>query len=200
MNRFLLLFLLSILALPALAASGRYVTEADISKQRLPGFVMGLGAGVAVPVGKASVGTTGIGNVGGGEDNLITYSLPANSFRGAGKGVRITAWGTTANNSNPKTVNLYFGSQVILTTALTVSQVGTWRAQAVVFATGIDTQDWSSSLLQGGTATIIDVEGGTATQDDGAAVTIKATGTVTDGGGGINNNDIVQEGLLVEFL
>lgn len=149
--------------------------------------------------GIPAVTTTAVGNVGAGEDNLQSLSLPASTLRAAGSGVRITAWGTTANNSNPKTVKLYFGS-AILTTALTVSQAGKWHIEALVFSTGTDTQDYVSKLNEYGTATQTDMENGALTEDDGAAVVIKCTGTVTDGGGGINNNDIVQEGLLVEAL
>lgn len=143
--------------------------------------------------------TTGVGNVGGGEDTLITYSLPADVLTVNTRGVQIMAWGTTANNTNPKTVKLYFGS-VIITTALTVSQVGTWRIVAEVFRTGTDAQDYVAQLNQGGTATIVDVEQGSLTEDDGATITIKCTGTVTDGGGGINNNDIVQQGMYVKVI
>lgn len=54
-------------------------------------------------------------------------------------------------------------------------------------------------LVQSGTAVIDAVDMGTATQTDTSAITIKCTGTVTDGGGGINNNDIVQEYMRVTY-
>jgi hypothetical protein len=71
-----------------------------------------------------------------------------------------------------------------------------WRVTANVFSTGTDTQDWSSQLVTTGAAGVAlnDVENGTATQDDGAAITIKCTGEAT------SNNDIVQEGQLVEYF
>jgi hypothetical protein len=125
---------------------------------------------------------------------LISISLPADTLTYATKGIRITAWGTTANNVNAKTVVLNFGSQAVLTFALTVSQVNTWRIVGEVFSTGTDAQDYVAQLVQGGTVTALDVESGTATQDDGAAITIKCTGAATA------DNDIVQEGLLVEVL
>lgn len=147
-----------------------------------------------------SVTTTAVGNVGSGTDNLMTYSLPAATLSAAGKGVRITAWGTTANNANPKTVTLAFGATTLITTALTVSQAGVWRIVSEVFSTGTDAQQYVAQLNQGGATTLVDVEQGTAAIDDGAAITIKCTGTVTDGGGGINNDDIVQEGMIVEHI
>ena len=148
----------------------------------------------ATMVGVANVNTTAVGNVGVGEDDLITYSLPANALSANGKGIRIRAWGTAANNANAKTVKLYFGTQVILTTALTVSQTDTWKIDATVWRTGASTQDWESSLIEAGTVSLTDIENGTATQTDTAAITIKCTGTAT------SDNDIVNEGLTVEFL
>lgn len=148
-----------------------------------------------VPV-VANVNNTAVGNVGGGTDDLITYSLPATSMNSNGRGVRITAWGTTANNVNAKTLILNFGSAAILTNSLTTSVAGIWRIEAEVFRTGSNIQDYSSQLVTTGTAAVAinDIEGGTASQTDSSAITIKCTGA------GTSNNDIVQEGLLVEML
>lgn len=150
--------------------------------------------------GALEINVTAVGNVGAGTDILMTYDLPANTLNVNARAIRITAWGTAANNSNPKTIALLWGSQTIMTQALTVSQAGTWRIVAYVVRTGTDTQDIFAELLQLLT-TVIDTHTITAgTQDDGAAITIKCTGTVTDGGGGINNDDLVQEGLIVEMI
>ena len=146
-------------------------------------------------VGVANVNTTAVGNVGTGEDDLISYSLPANALSANGKGVHITAWGTTANNANGKTLKLYFGSAAILTYALVASVAGTWRIEANVFRTGVDAQDYVSEMVSIGVAgaAVTDVEVGSTTQDDGAAVVIKVTGEAT------SNSDIVCEGLATSF-
>lgn len=144
--------------------------------------------------GVATINTTAVGNVGAGTDDLMTYSLPANALSANGKGIRITAWGTTANNANAKTVTLEWGdAATVLTTALTASIVGQWRITATVIRTGASTQDVSAMLVQGATV-IVDQEQTAATQTDTAAIQIAVTGTATA------NNDIVQEGLLVEFF
>lgn len=157
-------------------------------------FQMGFGTGRAPNIGTANVNTTAVGNVGGGEDVLMTYDLPLNSFIATTKRVHITAWGTTANNVNAKTLKLYFGS-VILTNALTASIAGIWRVEADVISTGTDAQDYISQLVTTGTAGVAlnDIENGSLVEDDGAAITIKCTGTAT------TDNDIVQEGMIVEF-
>jgi parallel beta-helix repeat protein len=141
-----------------------------------------------------SVNTSAVGNVGTGEDDLMTFSLPAGTLAAAAQGVRITAWGSAANSANAKTLKLYFGSAAVLTTSLTTNQAGVWRAVAEVFSTGTDAQQYVSQLVQGGTTTLVDAEQGTTTQDDGAAITIKCTGEAT------SDNEVVQEGLLVEVL
>ena len=156
---------------------------------------MGTGTGRAKILGTANTNTTAVGNVGAGEDDLITYAMPTDSFKNAGKRVHIKAWGTTANTANAKTLKVYFGSQVVLTNALTINLAGIWRVEADVISTGTDAQDYIAQLVTTGAAGVAlnDVETGTATQDDGAAITIKCTGEAT------SNNDIVQEGMIVEF-
>lgn len=185
-----------------LTTAGGVVTAVEDHRAGLYGVhgaaasvLMGGSTTAAPAVTTANVNTTAVGNAGVGEDNLISYALPASSLSAAGKGVHIVAWGITANNGDAKTVKLYFGSVAILTNALTVSVAGKWRIEADVFSTGTDAQDYCAQLVTTGAADVAlnDVEIGTATQDDGAAITIKCTGE------GTSNNDIVQEGMVITF-
>jgi hypothetical protein len=137
--------------------------------------------------------TTAVGNVGTGEDNLMIYTLPATSLF-AGKGMRAVAWGTGANNANGKTLKFYFGTLALATVTLTVSQGDRWYIEAMIFATATDAQDYIIRWAQEGTTKQSEVAMGTATQDDGAAIVIKCTGQASA------DNDIVQEGMIVEFL
>lgn len=143
---------------------------------------------------KLTVDNTAVGNVGTGEDTLISYSLPASTLFQNGAGVRITAWGTAANVAGTKTLKTYFGTQVIATDSLTASQVDNWKVVATVWRTGLSAQEYESEFLQSGTITQTILERGTSTQDQSTALTIKCTGEAT------NDDDIVQNGLLVEFL
>ena len=147
----------------------------------------------------ASVISTAVGNVGAsGPDTLITYSLPANALTTTNRAVRITAWGTCANTANAKTFTLNFGSQVILTHACTVSVAGTWKIESMVIRTGASTQDWSSTYY-GSTGAAgafeFDPELGTATQTETGAIVIRMRSTVST-----TDNDIVQEGMIVEYF
>lgn len=141
-----------------------------------------------------SVNTAAVGNITTGEDDLITFVMPAGTFNAAGKGVRITAWGICANNANAKTLILYFGTVAILTTALTANQAGVWRISAEVISTGSSAQAYIAQLVQGGTATLVDAENGTLSQNDAASITIKCTGTAT------STDDIIQKGLVVTYI
>ena len=143
---------------------------------------------------KLHVDNTSVGNVGTGEDDLITYDMDANTLGVDGSGIRITAWGSAPNNANNKALKLYFGATAIVDVDLTNNQVGIWKMSATVWRTGSSTQDYESQFIEFGTAAQNELAHGTATVDDSSIITIKCTGTGTD------NNDIVQAGLLVEFL
>ncbi len=141
--------------------------------------------------GRLTSKSTAVGNVGVGTDDLQTYSIPANTLNLTGRTIRVKAWGTTANNANAKTVTLAFGSQTVMTQALTTGLAGTWRIDCEIIKTGSNTQDVFAELLQ--LSTIIHKHTLTAgTQTDTAAITVKCTGTATA------DNDIVQEGMIVE--
>ena len=149
-------------------------------------------------VSTANVNTTAVGNVGAGEDDLMTYPMPTDSFSAAGKGVWIRMSGTIANTAETKTIKAYFGTEVVLTYAFTVNIAAEWRIDIEVTSTGTDTQDYTAELRTVGTAgvALIDIESGTLTQNDGAAITIKATADV---GAPSTNDGIVQNYMRVQF-
>ena len=107
---------ISLMAIEALHArpTNGYAFQYDHTNQKLKAHTSQQG-------GVLNVNTTAVGNVTTGEDNLITYSLPANTLSVNGMALRIVAWGLTANNANAKTLKVYFGTVVI----------GTLRAWAV---------------------------------------------------------------------
>ena len=164
------------------------------------GVVGGSASGSLIAQGALFVSTTAVGNVGASApDDLISYSLPASAVNSTGRGVRITAWGTCANNANAKTFTLNFGSQVVLTHACTASVAGeVWRIVTLVHRTGASTQDWTS-IYEGSTGVAgafeFDPELGTATQTESGAIVIKMQTTVST-----SDNDIVQEGMRVDYL
>ena len=154
---------------------------------------MGTSTTFSPAITTANVDVTAVGNVGVGEDNLISYALPANALNANGKAVEIHAWGSTANNANAKTLKVYFGSQLVLTNALTAGSANRWSVRATVVRTGASAEDWVAELVETGTGNS-DIEVGTAAESTAGGITIKCTGEATA------DNDIVNEGLIVKFL
>ncbi len=154
-------------------------------------FKMGDGTGQAQASGVANVNTTSIGNVGSGEDDLMTYSLPADSLNTDGKSIKITAWGTITT-SNSKIIRLKFGSITIQQIGPTTSGGLDWKIEGLVIRTGAATQkalgtQFLDTLAQDSTIS-------SPTETLSSIVVIKVTGE------GVANDDIKQEGMLVEYL
>lgn len=160
-----------------------------------PAFTAGTGSGTATVSGLLTASATSVGNVGAGEDDLITYTLPANTLQTNGKCLRITAWGMTAANANNKQVKLYFGSQSVCTLATSANaNANAWVIVATVIRTGAATQE-IGAFPKSNNATWDNAADRTAgTQNLAANVTIKCTGEA------VANNDIVQYGLTVEVV
>jgi hypothetical protein len=159
---------------------------------------MGTGSGTGTHVVVANVQTTTVGNVGGGTDDLMSYSLPANSLSANGKSVRVTAWGAGANNANGKTLGTTFGTGVS-SVSLDSSVAIAWRLEMVIIRTGSNAQKiFLTSYINTGAVASANQQGFhqnlTATQTDTGAITIKFTAA------GVADNDITQHGMLVEFL
>ena len=139
---------------------------------------------------------TPVGNVGGGEDDLMSYGIPANSLSASGKIIRVTAWGTGASNINVKTVKTYINVGTINSATLLASATGVWKSTTIISCTGTDTQSYFSEFTRlSATSTDVSVRTqGTGTVDDGATITIKFTGEATA------TDDITQNGMIVEFM
>lgn len=151
----------------------------------------GAGAAEAGLAGALYINVTPVGNVDAGEDDLMTYTLPANTLSANTYGVRITAFGALAANGNAKTVKLYFGSYVVSTFSGTSSNIR-WEATATIFRSGATSQIGTGSFQAGNALSNLPLNEPTETLS--GAVVIKVTGE------GVATNDIVQRFMLVEFL
>ncbi len=156
---------------------------------------MGTGTGVAEVSGKANVQTTDVGtDADTAEKDLITYTLPANSLSTDGKLVRITAWGSFAENGNTKTIRLKFGSAIIRAIGPAGLNGLDWRIDGLVIRTGAATQETMATEFLDVNAQ--DTTISTSAEDLSGAVVIKITGQ----NGTATTNDIVAKGMLVEYL
>lgn len=137
---------------------------------------------------------TAVGNVGTGEDDLMTYSLPGNYLSADGDSVPFEATGTVANNANQKRIKIKFGATTILDTGATGIATGTaydWVARGRIVRTGAATQDAYAQLWLGTTLAFSDFTSPTETLS--SAVTFKFTGETN----AASNNDVVQELMIV---
>lgn len=146
--------------------------------------------------GKIHVNTTAVGNVGAGTDDLMTYNLPADVLGSDGKAIRVTAWGTVANNAAAKAATFNFGA-TSLSLALRSNQDGVWRVEFLVIRTGSNAQTLTGRF-QGGPVNAAATDhltfAAAPAETDSGAITIKCTGAAT------SDNDIVQKGMIVEFI
>lgn len=148
---------------------------------------------------KININTTAVGNVGAGPDDLMTYSLQANSLSINGKGVRVTAWGTTAANGNAKRLDFFFGSGLLAITLTTTGGSFLWRIDALIIRTGSNAQDTFLTVTETSGASLSAGKQlqnkNTMTETDSSAIAIKCQAVTATA-----DNDIVQEGMLIELL
>lgn len=143
-----------------------------------------------------AISTTPIGNIGAGQDNLISYSMAAGSLYRANKGVRIVQSGIAANNANAKILTTQVGGIDLFSQALAISVAGEWLVEYDLVSTGVDTQYYTGRLVYESSASVWTtiVFKGTLALDDGATIVIRCTGSAT------TTNDIVQEYQRVSYL
>lgn len=155
----------------------------------------GTSADYAAIGGALFVSTSVVGNVGAGEDNLITFSVPANTLANNGESIWFEASGKTANNGNAKTLRVRFGTSgtsLILSSSLATSTAHRWILRGRIIRTGAATQVGYAELNSsgGGSLTSASVETG-LDQTLSNAISLRITGEAT------NNNDITCESLIV---
>lgn len=148
--------------------------------------------------GRLSTNVSDVGNVGAGEDDLMTYALPAGALASDGQVVRVIFWGTMAANGNVKRLRAYFGATSIeMTVAGHAPNDAKWSGSFYIVRTGAATQILFGDMRErDAAATSFNFVPAEATPAEtlSGAVTIKMTGEAT------SNNDIVQKGMIVEIL
>lgn len=143
-------------------------------------------------LGTLNTETSTVGNVGTGEDQLFSYTIPAGKLATNGNTISGTMTGTVAANGNTKTLKLKFGSTTILTTLVTSSTItSSWSFDYEITRTSATTQKCAIRLHN----------------PDGLGVSVYATaGETLSGtvalvltGEATSDNDIVKEMAKVKF-
>lgn len=138
--------------------------------------------------------TTPVGNINGGEDNLITYTMQPNVLAKDGYNVEIKAWGTFAANANNKTIKLKFGSATLYDTGAVAANDGSWEITATVTRTGTAAEQSIASIISSNALIISSTTYSVPTVSLSATVIIKCTGE------GTATNDVIQKGLLIKVV
>lgn len=156
----------------------------------------GTGSGYASVGGVLNMSTTDVGNVGSGEDDLQSYTIPANTLTQTGDGVTFTAFGTTAANANNKTIKVVLnGSTIYSTGALALNNIDwvirgeCYRASSSVMKCVV-TMQAASTLV---TAALSTDYTETNVTDFTSTRILKITGEATSDG------DITNRGFRVEL-
>lgn len=140
-----------------------------------------------------SISTTAVGNVGSGEDDLMSYAVAAGLLGTDGWGLEILAGFLAAANANSKTFKLYFGATVIATTGAISPNAKGVTMRAVVIRTGATAQvamSQSNCEVTNGAYSSFTTPAETLAN----SITIKGTGAAT------SNDDIIQKLLMVRLV
>lgn len=149
------------------------------------------------PKGLLSINTTAVGNVGAGEDTLMSYTLPGKTLAVNGQTVRISAGGRFGATAGNKTLKLYVGSTVLYSTGAVaiVSDEG-WALDATLWRLGATSERALTRALSSA-ALMID---SAAVVSPGETLANALNITVTGEESGGNSNGVVCEYLMVELL
>ena len=140
---------------------------------------------------------TSVGNVGAGEDTLITYTLPADSLPADGDELRITVSGDHGSTTDTHLWKLHFGGTVIH--QVQTNTIGGWDIRAVVTRTGAAAQEsQSTGMYDNGTATTPTEQRYSPAETLSGTIVIKVTGQVTTGA--FNNDTVVAYRMTVEKI
>jgi hypothetical protein len=142
-----------------------------------------------------SLNTTAVGNIGTGEDNLMSHALPPGFLSTDGWGIAWVAYFIYADNTANKTVKVKFGSNTILTLGPSAYQNFVIRTSGTVIRTGDATQLAMNEVVGGeGLGGSHSAYFSTPTQTLSSAITLQCTGTATSDG------DIMQVQLGVHLI
>ena len=135
--------------------------------------------------------STSNGNIGTGEDVLMTYTLANGALGTAEDRVELTGFGTLAANGQNKRIRIYFGSTVIFDTGTVTHNALDWSFSGVVIRTGAATQIASCNFIWENTGADTDFTSPLETLS--GSVVIKVTGEAS------SDNDIVQKAFLIDY-
>lgn len=147
--------------------------------------------------GSMFVNATAIGNVGTGEDDLRSYSVPANTLATTLDRINFSASGTIASSVNAKRIKVKFGATTIFDTGaagIPISAAIDWVITGQVIRTGATTQKCFVTMNTNNATLASYADYATAAETLSGAVTLKLTAEA------VSNDDVVQETMTVDWM
>lgn len=173
--------------------SGENVMTFDLANRKMGNSLGTSTSGFAYVCGTVKVVTGTTGNVGSGEDDLLTaYTFPANGLGTNGDSIEVEAGGTYAANGNNKNVKCYAGATVAATSGAIAVSGGAWRAVYRLIRTGSATQVGSGEFKAFSHTTQLFGTDSSPTNTLSSTMTIKCTGEAT------SDNDIVMKYIHIK--
>lgn len=144
--------------------------------------------------GTLSTNATAVGNVGTGEDDLMTYSVPASTLATDLDHIIVRGGGTCAANANNKNIKVKFGGTTVVTSGALALNGADWRFMGEIIRTSATTQKACFTLETSSALLVATVDYTTPGETLSGAVTLKVTGEAT------SNDDIKQEYMIVQWF
>lgn len=132
---------------------------------------------------------TPLGNIGAGEDNLMTAVVPKFTLDETKSIVKIRAFGRTAANANTKQLKIKLGATTLMDSGAVALNNQRWDAEVIIARTGVGTQEIYATFQSGSTLVQTRTAG---TLDETADLTLLFTGEATA------TDDIIQSGMIAE--
>lgn len=139
--------------------------------------------------GSLYVNTTAVGNVGAGEDNLMSYTMPANTLFNNSDRIEVVAGGDCQSTQR---VKLILGSTTLLDHTFSGGSPKDWKITASIIKSGTGALKSIANLIDSGGSNV-NTTYTAITEDPTTALVVKLTGE------GTSNDDIVQELMTINY-
>lgn len=137
---------------------------------------------------------TAVGNVGAGEDDLISQTIAASVLATNGDTLRITTPVTFAANSNSKNVKVYWNGTAVYASGALAINSGAAEIVTTITRTGSATQNITVHVVSGNSTLASSATFATGSATLSGTVVFKLTGEAT------SDNDISEKQMIAEYL
>jgi hypothetical protein len=170
-----------------------FVTKANAMFSEIYGGVQN-GGGVAIrQAGNIFVSATTIGSSATNTtQTMLSTTIAANSLKNVGNGFFVEAWGRTAANTSPTTINLNIGGTFV-SIASAAHNASHWYLTGQVYKTAANTQQ---ELYYSSIGAVTAVKSTSDTNTDASSITVSVTAADVSA----LQSDILLDGMSIEWF